>query len=270
MTIVSPACSAVRTRMSSSAARPIGDATVVTNVLRLLIDSAALGDEFPRHDQLIQALALHYHFAAIHPFLDGNGRTARALEALMLQRAGLRQTLFIAMSNYYYEEKAKYLEALSQCGAAGHDLTPFLMFGLKGIEQQCTRLLGEIRRNVLKALFRNAMTELFGRLRSPRKRAIAERQVAILGLLLDSDQPLLVMDIFDRMETSYASLKNPVKALLRDVTYLVDLNAVTMKRKDEDYLLTINLDWATEITESEFFKQMKGMPRPKTSRFFPQ
>ncbi|MBI3680677.1 MAG: Fic family protein, partial [Acidobacteria bacterium] len=63
--------------------------------------SHALQHEFLAHDLLIQALAIHYHFAAIHPFLDGNGRTARALEALMLQRAGLRNTLFIAMSNYY-------------------------------------------------------------------------------------------------------------------------------------------------------------------------
>ena len=63
-----------------------------------------LDTSFRGHDILIQALAAHYHFAAMHPFLDGNGRTARALEALMLGGAGLRDTCFIAMSNYYYEE----------------------------------------------------------------------------------------------------------------------------------------------------------------------
>ena len=50
----------------------------------------AVKRDFRAHDPLIQAMALHYHFAAMHPFLDGNGRTARALEALLLQRAGLR------------------------------------------------------------------------------------------------------------------------------------------------------------------------------------
>ena len=47
----------------------------------------------------------------VFPFLrtlGGDGRTARALEALMLQRTGLRDTLFIAMSNYYYEQKTGY------------------------------------------------------------------------------------------------------------------------------------------------------------------
>ena len=33
----------------------------------------------------------------------------------MLQRAGLRDALFIALSNYYYEEKSAYLAALAGC-----------------------------------------------------------------------------------------------------------------------------------------------------------
>ena len=40
----------------------------------------AASTEFRSHDPLIQALALHYHLAAMHPFQDGNGRTARALD----------------------------------------------------------------------------------------------------------------------------------------------------------------------------------------------
>ena len=46
----------------------------------------------------------------------------------MLQRVGLRDTLFIAMSNDDYEEKAGYLNALAETRALSHDLTPFLKF----------------------------------------------------------------------------------------------------------------------------------------------
>ena len=38
----------------------------------------AINREFRDHDPLIQALAAHYHFAAMHPFLDGNGRVEPA------------------------------------------------------------------------------------------------------------------------------------------------------------------------------------------------
>src|ERR1700722_5093394 len=93
----------------------------------------SMQSEFRRHDSLIQALAFHYHFAAMHPFMDGNGRTARAMESLLLQRAGLSETLFIAMSNYYYDEKKDYLSTLAAVRAANYDLTAFLNFGLRGI-----------------------------------------------------------------------------------------------------------------------------------------
>ena len=145
----------------------------------------ALQRQYTEHDPLIQALALHYHFAAMHPFLDGKGRTARALEALALQRTGLKDSLFIAMSNYYYEETNGYLSALAEVRARGHDLTPFLKFALKGVELQCRRLLKEIQTNIRKALFRNIMYDLFKRLRTPRKRVMAERHLEILKLLLE-------------------------------------------------------------------------------------
>ena len=100
----------------------------------------AINTEYKKYDPLIQALAAHYHLAAMHPFLDGNGRTARAVEALLLQRAGLRDICFIAMSNYYYDEKINYLKSLSEVRAADYDLTSFIKLGLTGIEIQSRRV----------------------------------------------------------------------------------------------------------------------------------
>ncbi len=219
---------------------------------------------FNRHDPLIQALSLHYHFAAMHPFLDGNGRTARALEALMLQRTGLRDTLFIAMSNYYYENKTAYLTALNETWDRNHDLTPFLKFALKGIESQCQRLFSEIRQQVAKALYRNTMTDLFGRLKSPRKRVMSGRHVQILNLLLDRDE-LSLADISDKTRQFY-SVKNPGKALGRDLNYLYLLGALNVKT-DKGFLFSINLDWPTQITETEFFRRVKEMPKGKIYGF---
>lgn len=221
---------------------------------------------FRDHDPLIQGLALHYHLAAMHPFLDGNGRTARALEALMLQRVGLRDTLFIAMSNYYYEEKTAYLQALNDARAGGHDLTPFLRFALRGVERQCRRLFAEIRLQVAKALYRNTVAELFGRLESPRKRAMSARQVHVLNLLLDEGD-LTFADLAKRTAHLY-TLKNATKALVRDLNYLVELQAVAVERRpDRPALLRINLEWPTQITETEFFRRVKEMPKRKVNGF---
>jgi len=227
----------------------------------------ALSQEFKAHDLLIQALALHYHFVAMHPFLDGNGRTGRALEAMMLQKCGLKDTLFIAMSNYYYEEKGRYLETLSQVRQENSDLTPFLNFGLAGIRIQCDRLFDEIKKNISRALYRNMMFDLFGRLKTQRKRVIAERQIEILKLLLSEDS-LTFDQLVNRTYPIYEKLKNQNKARLRDLGNLVALGAVGYEPvKDKTFKFFVRLQWPTEITETEFFERIKQMPKSKTYGF---
>ncbi len=225
-----------------------------------------------RHDPLIQALALHYHFAAMHPFQDGNGRTARVLEALMLQRAGLKNSLFIAMSNYYYEEKRAYLQALADVRAADHNLTPFLKFALKGIALQSNRLLQMIRTEVSKQLFRNLMHELFARLQSTRKRVIVKRQLILLEHLLDAEEKTDFARLVESVNDHYASRKIPLHAIARDVNKLQSLGAIKIERERCDsqtaeYLITVNLDWPSTITETEFFSRIEQMPKSNTLSF---
>ena len=227
----------------------------------------AINHEFRGHDPLIQALALHYHFAAMHPFLDGNGRTARALEALMLQRADVTDRAFIAMSNYYYDEKDTYLRTLSQVREKNHDLTPFLIFGLRGITLQSGRLYSEIRRNMQVVLFKNMMYELFNRLDSPRKRVIKERQIELLKFLLEVE----TMDWHDlrrKMEPYYTKVANFQRTIVRDVGGLIHLGAVAVNETSKGkYSMSARLQWPQEITESDFFTKVNMLPKGKTHSF---
>lgn len=241
--------------------------------LSRLIDAVQKG--FAEHDNLIQALALHYHFAAMHPFADGNGRTARALESLFLQRAGMRDSTFIAMSNYYYDEKKAYLECLAAVRQQDFDLTPFLKFALKGIALQSQRLAAEISRHVRIEVFRGLIHDLFGRLRTPRKRVIAKRQIAILEHLLaftEADWYLF----FGECLRLYTDVKNPAKALLRDVNHLIALGTIAFRpepgagKNPERFTVWARLDWPSEITETEFFQKVSSMPRAKGTLFIPR
>jgi hypothetical protein len=227
----------------------------------------ATREEYRGHDPLIRAMAFHYHFAAMHPFLDGNGRTARAIEALLLQRAGLRDTAFIAMSNYYYEEKPAYLAVLAEVRSLSHDLTPFISFGLKGIAQQCERLFHEIKRHIQKAVFRNMMYDLFHRLESPRKRVIAERQIEILKLLLRHDR-LDLTDLSKRVAGAYGKLQNGQKAFYRDLNAVISLGAITAARSEAGkWRLDLNLDWPSQITETSFMERVKALPMGRMHKF---
>jgi Fic family protein len=229
----------------------------------------ALVGAYRDHDPIIQAMAAHYHFAAMHPFQDGNGRTARALEALMLQRAGLRDSSFIAMSNYYYDEKQKYLAALAEVRQKGHDLTPFLQFALKGISLQCQLLLKEIHQNIAKALVRNVASEMLSRLKTKRKAVLAKRQFQILDRLLDAEQDSIELDGLMAMNYSiYGKLKNPWAALVRDLINLRHLGAIKTDRdSDGHFHIALRLEWPSEITETEFFRRLKEFPKAKTLEF---
>ncbi len=225
--------------------------------------SDAVRGEFPGHDPFVQALALHYHLAAMHPFLDGNGRTARALEAVLLRRSRLKRELFIAMSNYYYDEKHVYLATLAEVRASAYDLTAFLKFGLRGIAVQCQRLLAEIRIELEKVLFRDVMHQMFSRLRTTRKRVMAKRQLEILSVLLDRELAG-VGELFSLLHSSYGMLRAPEKAYIRDLAYLLQLGAIREGFFDSRIYVSARLEWATEITETKFFEEMNRLPKAKT------
>lgn len=227
----------------------------------------AINTEFQGHDPLIQALATHYHFAAMHPFVDGNGRTARALEALLLGRAGLHATLFIAMSNYYYEEKNAYLTALAAVRANGYDLTPFLKFGLVGIARQAQRLADLIRQQISKELYRSMLHDFYTRLASSRKRVIGDRQIVLAEHLLRNG-PTEFELLYQRLTNTYSGVANARKAIVRDINHLQTLRALKVtKSKDDRFMIQALLDWPTKVTESEFFEAVRKLSRAKTTSF---
>ena len=236
-------------------------------VRRVSSTNDAIQHEFRGHDPIIQAIAAHYHIAAMHPFLDGNGRTARALEALMLQRAGLRDASFIAMSNYYDDEKNAYLSALAEVRKLEHNLTPFLLFGLKGVALQGRRLLSQIQHKISKELFRNLMFDLFARMPTPRKHVIAERQLDILKILLEAEWTDW-HQLIKQTSAIYSRLKTPLNALVRDVNSLSILGAISVEKLETGrFRLAVRLQWPSEITETDFFKKIKELPKAKTLSF---
>jgi Fic family protein len=187
----------------------------------------------------------------------------------------LTDRAFIAMSNYYYDEKPAYLRTLSEVRQGGHDLTPFLIFALQGVRNQCERLTAEIRKHMQRALFRDTMYSLFNRLKTTRKRVIGGRQVELLKILLEFDE-LTAIDLMQKAKAYYISLEHWEKAIDRDIFSLVDLKAVNLTQafpfavtiNDKD-IVAINLDWPQEIDEGEFLRRIMEMPKGRTHKFLP-
>lgn len=83
----------------------------------------------------LKAGIAHYQFVVIHPFMDGNGRTAR----LILYREDYDLKRFYSLEGYYSEDLLGYYNALQRChglhydDAANPDITQWLEYFIKGV-----------------------------------------------------------------------------------------------------------------------------------------
>ena len=79
---------------------------------KLLDNWSAFLNEPSGLDPLVRMAVAHYQFEAIHPFTDGNGRTGRIMNILMLCDAGLLHLPLLYLSRYVIETKDEYYRLL--------------------------------------------------------------------------------------------------------------------------------------------------------------
>ncbi len=89
---------------------------------------------------VLEAGIAHYELVRIHPFTDGNGRTARALATLILARRGFDTKRFFALDEYYNQDRPSYYDALRSVDAHSRDLTEWLEYFVQGIAVEMVRV----------------------------------------------------------------------------------------------------------------------------------
>jgi Fic family protein len=85
-------------------------------------------------DPLIRMAVAHYQFEAIHPFMDGNGRTGRALNCLYLISEGLLSLPILYLSRYIIRQKTDYYRLLREVTATDEWET-WVLYILRGVEE---------------------------------------------------------------------------------------------------------------------------------------
>jgi Fic family protein len=95
-------------------------------------------------DPLVRCAIQHYQFEAIHPFVDGNGRTGRILNVLYLVDQGLLDKPILYLSRYIIRNKAAYYRHLLEVTTEGA-WEPWILYMLDGIEDTCLWTTDKIR-----------------------------------------------------------------------------------------------------------------------------
>lgn len=84
---------------------------------------------------MVAGVAQH-RFVDIHPFLDGNGRTARVLCTLILYQKGYDFKRLFSLSEYYDKNRREYYDAIQLVRVSGLDMTSWLEYFVRGLKNQ--------------------------------------------------------------------------------------------------------------------------------------
>jgi Fic family protein len=112
-------------------------------IVSLLHNLEAFVQEPGGLDPLIKMAAAHYQFEAIHPFVDGNGRTGRILNLLILLKADLLELPVLYLSRYIIHNKQEYYRRL-RAVTEQQDWEGWLLFMLAAVEETARWTTGRI------------------------------------------------------------------------------------------------------------------------------
>jgi Fic family protein len=141
------------------------DAALVPGLISEFIDSLNTASDC---HVIVKAAMAHLNLTMIHPFKDGNGRMARALQTMVLSRGGILYPVFSSIEEYVGRNTADYYNVLAEVGKGNwhpeYSALPWIRFCLIAHYRQAQTLLRRLQE--MGALY-NALDEQVKQLRLP-------------------------------------------------------------------------------------------------------
>ena len=188
---------------------------------------------------ILHAVLAHLYIAWIHPFGDGNGRTARLVEFMLLARAGVPLTSAQILSNHYNLTRAEYYRQLDRSSRAsgGHgDPIGFVLYALQGLVDGLEKQCDEIDAIQLSIAWKHFV---FDRFRQERRSPALNRRREIALALTDRKRPVRRAEL-RRLNPTVAELyaTRTDKTLTRDINWL--LGEQLIEKRDGRYLARVD------------------------------
>jgi Fic family protein len=152
-----------------------------------------------------KGIIVHFLMGYIHPFPDGNGRTARTLFYWYLLKHGYWLIEYMSVSRIILHSKAQYAKAYLHTEQDDNDLTYFIIYNLRSIARSLDELRQYIKRKTAEK--QNALTLL-------RHTNFNERQIILLQeLMQDPTLFFTVLQVQNRFGVSNQTARNDLNGL---------------------------------------------------------
>lgn len=177
---------------------------------------------------IIKAILAHVYLAWIHPFGDGNGRSARLVEFHLLLAAGMPMPAAHLLSNHYNETRSEYYRQLDYASKSGGDLLAFLRYAVKGLVDGLRQQLEFVWDQQWDITWCNYVHDLFQLKRN--ESDIRQRHLTLdLGKRADWVKVAELTELTPRLAKAYATKTS--KTVQRDLTALAELGLIDREPK---------------------------------------
>jgi Fic family protein len=193
-----------------------------------------LNDEFtaPEGQELVfgilKAIMSHLYFVWIHPFADGNGRTARLIEFQILLSVGVPAASAHLMSNHYNITRSEYYRQLDISSKSGGDILSFIKYALQGFVDGLKEQIDIIQNQQANVHWINFVHNSFAdkdRIEDKRRRAL----ILALSEKIEAVPLEDVRHVSPKIAELYSGLTN--KTVQRDVEKLIKLDLIVKEKK---------------------------------------
>lgn len=208
---------------------PAEDCEFLLEGLCQWLNTLEVPEGMKRPYSILAAIAAHLYFVWIHPFGDGNGRTARLIEFRFLLQAGFPAPAAQLLSNFYNLTRTEYYRQLDIAGRSGGKMNGFISYAMQGLVDQLREQLTVIRKMQWDTTWRNYVYERFGK-GSPahlrRRRLVLELSKATgdKGWVSTSD----IAFLSPQLAREY--MNKTSKTLSRDLKTVVEMGLVERSR----------------------------------------
>lgn len=156
---------------------------------------------------IIRGIIVHYMVAYMHPFVDGNGRTARALFYWYMLKEKYWLTEYMSISRVIANSKKSYEKAFQYVAADDNDLGYFITYNLRVLDQAFKQLQDYIKRKQEERVAANIFLQIGD---------INERQAQILKMFIDNPKEVItVRSLQDKFMISPTTAKTDIIGLLQ-------------------------------------------------------
>jgi len=167
------------------------DAKKVSSLMAELVEWIRESEKQDIHPVIVAGI-VHQEIAAIHPFADGNGRTARTLATLILYQRGYDFRRLFALEDYYNKDRSAYYQAINigkNYEERKTDITPWLEYFVKGFKEEIDNVKTKVTSLSLRKIDEKLHSQIY----------LDKDQMKILEFL-DQMGKITVKDVVDILE----------------------------------------------------------------------